>query len=96
MLLEDGESADAVPSAAKGPSDIAGAMRIGAAVKAEAAPAKAAPAAAIAAPAASGARVFASPLAKRIAAQRDRQFPRLVGHRPARPYCQSYVQNATG
>src|SRR6187551_488743 len=72
VLLEEGESADAVPAAAPSSSDIAGAMKdIGAAVKAEAAPAaKPAPAPAVgaSAPKADGARIFASPLARRIAA----------------------------
>ena len=95
VLLEDGESADAVPSAAKGPSDIAGAMKdIGAAVKAEAAPAKAAPAAAIAAPAASGARIFASPLAKRIAAQKGIDISALSGTGPRGRIVKSDVENA--
>src|ERR1051325_7251964 len=71
VLLEEGESADAVAAAAPNTNDIAGAMKdIKAAVKAEtAAPApKAAPAAA--APKSDGARIFASPLAKRIAEQK--------------------------
>src|SRR5271156_916020 len=65
VLLEEGEKADAVPSAAPTPkADIPSAMKdIGAAVKAEAGKAeapKAGPTAA--APKTDGARVFASPL----------------------------------
>src|ERR1700759_4896182 len=65
VLLEEGESADAAPAAKK---DIPAAMKdIGDAVKKEAAPkAAAAPGAAAPVAKADGARVFASPLAKRI------------------------------
>src|SRR4051812_18904429 len=78
VLLEEGESADAVPSGAKAPSsgDIAGAMKdTGAAEKAKPGPPAPNPAAPAATPAAAvskadGARIFASPLAKRIAEQK--------------------------
>ena len=94
VLLEEGESADAVPSAAKAPADIAGAMKdIGAAVKAESAPAKAAPAAAPA-PAAGGSRIFASPLAKRIAAQKGIDISALLGTGPRGRIVKSDVENA--
>src|SRR6476646_2448602 len=74
VLLEEGESADAAPATPGGGAaqetkhDIAGAMKdIKAAVKAEAAaPTKAAAPAAAPAPKADGARIFASPLARRI------------------------------
>jgi len=85
-LLADGESADAVPAAAPVKQDIPAAMKdIGAAVKAEAdkptaAPAKAAPAPA--APAADGKRIFASPLARRIASQKGIDLAALSGSGP--------------
>ena len=100
VLLEEGESADAVPSGAKAPSsgDIAGAMKdIGAAVKAEAAPAKAAvPAAAgsVSAPKAEGARVFASPLARRIAAGKGVDLSGISGSGPRGRIVKSDVENA--
>src|SRR5690349_3805821 len=97
VLLEEGESADAVPSAAKAPStDIAGAMKdIGAAVKAEAAPApKAAAPAAAPAPKADGARVFASPLARRIAEQKGLDLSVLSGTGPRGRIVKSDVESA--
>jgi pyruvate dehydrogenase E2 component (dihydrolipoamide acetyltransferase) len=82
-LLADGESADAVPAAPAKP-DIPAAMKdIGAAVKAEAdkpAPPKAVPTPA--APAADGKRIFASPLARRIAAQKGIELSALSGSGP--------------
>jgi len=102
VLLEEGESADAVPSAAKAPSsgDIAGAMKdIGAAVKAEVAPAAKAEApkaaaAPAAAPATSGARIFASPLARRIAAGKGIDLSALSGSGPRGRIVKSDVENA--
>src|ERR1700742_1949954 len=72
VLLEEGESADAAPKAEAPKVDIAAAMKdIKSAVAAESgAPKTAVPAAAAVAPKADGARIFASPLAKRIAAQK--------------------------
>src|ERR1700760_15864 len=94
-LLEDGESADAAPAAPKAEAkqDIPAAMKdIGAAVKAETAP-KAAPAAA---PAAKndGARVFASPLARRIAAEKGIDISALSGTGPRGRIVKSDVENA--
>jgi pyruvate dehydrogenase E2 component (dihydrolipoamide acetyltransferase) len=104
VLLEEGESADAVPSAAKAPShDIAGAMKdIGAAVKAEVAPAAKAPSAAPAAPGggaaqqtkSDGARIFASPLARRIAEQKGIEISALSGSGPRGRIVKSDVENA--
>src|ERR1043165_5998670 len=98
ILLDEGESADAVPSGAKvSNGDIAGAMKdIGAAIKAEAgapAPKAAAPAAAPAAKA-DGARIFASPLARRIAAQKGIDISALSGTGPRGRIVKSDVENA--
>ena len=93
VLLEEGESADAVPSGgAKAPAtDIAGAMKdIGAAVKAESSPAKAAPAA----PKADGGRIFASPLARRIAAGKGVDLSGVSGSGPRGRIVKSDVENA--
>jgi len=96
VLLEDGESADAVPAAAATPgggaanqtkADIPAAMKdIAAAVKAEAAPA--------AAPKADGKRVFASPLARRIAASKGIDIAALTGTGPRGRIVKSDVENA--
>jgi pyruvate dehydrogenase E2 component (dihydrolipoamide acetyltransferase) len=101
VLLDEGESADAVPSAPKAPSngDIAGAMLdIKAAVKAEVAPAAKAPAPAApaAAPAAKadGARIFASPLARRIASGKGIDLSGLSGSGPRGRIVKSDVENA--
>ena len=69
VLLEDGESADAVPAPAKAAAPVA-------AVVAEVA------VVAPAAPKASGARVFASPLARRLAAEKGLDLTRLQGSGP--------------
>jgi len=92
VLLEEGDKADAVV-------DISAAMKdIGAAVKAEVAPAPktAAPAALAAAPAAKvdGARIFASPLAKRIAAGKGIDLAALSGSGPRGRIVKSDVENA--
>ena len=91
VLLEEGDKADAVV-------DISAAMKdIGAAVKAEAAPAKTdAPKAAPAAPAAKadGARLFASPLARRIAATKGIDISALAGSGPRGRIVKSDVENA--
>jgi pyruvate dehydrogenase E2 component (dihydrolipoamide acetyltransferase) len=96
-LLEDGESADAAPAAAPAAKqDIPAAMKdIGAAVKAEAAPKAEAPKAA-AAPAAKndGERVFASPLARRIAAEKGVDISALSGTGPRGRIVKSDVENA--
>jgi len=96
VLLEEGESADAAPAATP---DIAGAMKdIKAAVKAEAAapaPApKAAAAPAAAAPKADGARIFASPLARRIAEQKGLDLSGINGSGPRGRIVKSDVENA--
>jgi pyruvate dehydrogenase E2 component (dihydrolipoamide acetyltransferase) len=117
VLLEEGESADAVPAAASAPTaapssnDIAGAMKdIGAAVKAEvpltpasangksAAPVPLSPkggerGAAKAAPG-EGARIFASPLAKRIASEKGVDLSVLTGSGPRGRIVKSDVESA--
>ena len=97
VLLEEGESADAAPKAAASKTDIPAAMKdIGDAVKAEVAPKAAAPATAAPAPVAKtdGARVFASPLAKRIAAEKGIDIAALTGTGPRGRIVKSDVENA--
>jgi pyruvate dehydrogenase E2 component (dihydrolipoamide acetyltransferase) len=100
VLLDEGEKmGDAPAAAASAPKqDIPAAMKdIGDAVKKEVAPAapKAAPAAAPAvAPKADGARVFASPLAKRIAAQKGLDLSAVAGTGPRGRIVKSDVENA--
>ena len=95
VLLDEGEKADAVPAAKH---DIPAAMKdIGAAVKAEVAPKAEAPktaAPAAAAPKADGARVFASPLARRIAADKGIDISALAGTGPRGRIVKSDVENA--
>ncbi len=95
VLLDEGEKADAVPAAKH---DIPAAMKdIGAAVKAEVAPKADAPktaAPATAAPKADGARVFASPLARRIAADKGIDISALAGTGPRGRIVKSDVENA--
>jgi pyruvate dehydrogenase E2 component (dihydrolipoamide acetyltransferase) len=105
VLLADGESADAVPASAPVKQDIPAAMKdISAAVKAEvgaqkadtaktvqakAEPAKAAPAAAQ-----DGKRVFASPLARRIAADKGVDLSGIAGSGPRGRIVKADVENA--
>jgi pyruvate dehydrogenase E2 component (dihydrolipoamide acetyltransferase) len=92
VLLDEGEKMGDAPAAKQ---DIPAAMKdIGDAVKKEVAPAapKAAPAAA--APKADGARVFASPLAKRIAAQKGIDISAIAGTGPRGRIVKSDVENA--
>jgi len=95
VLLEEGESADAAPAVKK---DIPAAMKdIGDAVKKEFAPKGEAPkAAAPAAPAAKadGGRIFASPLAKRIAADKGVDLSGIAGTGPRGRIVKSDVENA--
>jgi pyruvate dehydrogenase E2 component (dihydrolipoamide acetyltransferase) len=79
VMLEEGESADAAPAPAK--------VAPAAAPVVAASVAAAAPVAAVAAPAAgpvaaSGARVFASPLARRIAAEKGLDLTKVAGSGP--------------
>ena len=78
VLLEEGESADAAPAAAKA----APAAAAPAPAAAAAAPALAAVSAAPAAPKAEGARIFASPLARRIAAEKGLDLASVQGSGP--------------
>ena len=98
VLLEEGESADAVPAAKP---DIPAAMKdIGDAVKAEAnkpavAPAPQPVAAAKApAPAEDGKRIFASPLARRIAASKGIDLASLSGSGPRGRIVKADVESA--
>jgi pyruvate dehydrogenase E2 component (dihydrolipoamide acetyltransferase) len=97
VLLEEGESADAVPAATPVPAaDIPAAMKdIAAAVHAEAPKAApAAPAPKPAAPAQDGKRLFASPLARRIAAQKGIDLAALSGTGPRGRIVKADVENA--
>jgi len=89
VLLEDGESADNIGSAPAAKVDAAPA----------AAPAKEAPAAAAPAPAAAakadGARVFATPLARRIAADRGLDLTTISGSGPHGRIVKADVENET-
>ena len=93
VLLDEGEKMGDAPAAPK--QDIPAAMKdIGDAVKKEAAPAaKAAPAGSASAPKAEG-RVFASPLAKRIAAQKGLDLSGITGTGPRGRIVKSDVENA--
>jgi pyruvate dehydrogenase E2 component (dihydrolipoamide acetyltransferase) len=104
VLLDEGEKLGDLPAAAP-KHDISGAMKdIGAAVKAESAPKAAAPAAAPA-PAAGGGgaaqqtksdggRIFASPLARRIAGQKGIDLSALSGSGPRGRIVKADVENA--
>jgi pyruvate dehydrogenase E2 component (dihydrolipoamide acetyltransferase) len=94
VLLDEGEKMGDAPAAPAAKPDIPAAMKdIGAAVKAESAP-KSAPAAAPAAAKNDGARVFASPLARRIAAQKNIDISGLAGSGPRGRIVKSDVENA--
>jgi pyruvate dehydrogenase E2 component (dihydrolipoamide acetyltransferase) len=97
-LLADGEKADAAPSSAP-KQDIPAAMKdIGAAVKAEAAPKQDAktetPKAAAPFAKTDGQRVFASPLARRIAEQKGVDLSGVSGTGPRGRIVKSDVENA--
>jgi pyruvate dehydrogenase E2 component (dihydrolipoamide acetyltransferase) len=110
VLLEEGENADSVPAAAPSHNDIAGAMKdIKAAVKAEVplTPAAANGKAAASLPlspmggegaarsaAGEGARIFASPLAKRIAEQKGLDLSVINGSGPRGRIVKSDVESA--
>lgn len=85
VLLADGESADAVVAAPKAAAPAAP----------TAAPAPVAQAAAAPAPAAAGTRVFATPLARRIAAQKGLDLSALKGSGPHGRIVKADVENAT-
>jgi pyruvate dehydrogenase E2 component (dihydrolipoamide acetyltransferase) len=92
-ILEEGESASDIPAdgAAAAPAAAAPAP-----AKAEAAAAAAAPAQATAAPARSGERVFASPLAKRIAKQAGIDLAGVAGSGPRGRIVRADVEKVTG
>ncbi|WP_434286770.1 pyruvate dehydrogenase complex dihydrolipoamide acetyltransferase [Celeribacter sp. SCSIO 80788] len=91
ILLEEGEDASAAATAAAAPAPAAAE-----APKAEAAPAPAVAAPAPAAPvAASGERIFASPLARRIAAQKGLDLAAIAGSGPKGRIVKADVENAT-
>ena len=97
VLLDEGEKLGDLPAAAPAAKhDIPGAMKdIGAAVKAESAPkAAAAPAAPAPAAKADGGRIFASPLARRIAAGKGIDLSALSGSGPRGRIVKADVENA--
>ncbi len=98
VLLDEGEKLGDLPAAAPAAKpDIPAAMKdIGDAVKKEAAPKAAAAPAPAAAPAAKadGGRIFASPLAKRIAAQKGIDISALSGSGPRGRIVKADVENA--
>jgi len=90
VLLEEGESAGDMDTKA----EAAPAAKDESAPKAEAEPAKAAPSAAPAAPKSDGNRVFASPLARRIAADKGVDLASLTGSGPHGRIVKSDVESA--
>jgi pyruvate dehydrogenase E2 component (dihydrolipoamide acetyltransferase) len=95
VLLDEGEKLGDVPAAAPSNNDIAGAMKdIKAAVKAEAAAPKAVPAPAATQAKTDGARIFASPLAKRIASQKGLDLSAIAGTGPRGRIVKSDVESA--
>jgi pyruvate dehydrogenase E2 component (dihydrolipoamide acetyltransferase) len=97
VLLDEGEKVGDVPAAAAPKQDIPAAMKdIGDAIKKEVAPKAEAPkaAAAPAAQASGGKRIFASPLAKRIAAQKGLDLSGIAGSGPRGRIVKSDVENA--
>jgi pyruvate dehydrogenase E2 component (dihydrolipoamide acetyltransferase) len=94
VLLDEGEKLGDVP-AMPSSNDIAGAMKdIKAAVKAEAAAPKVAPAPAAPQAKTDGARIFASPLARRIASQKGLDLSAIAGTGPRGRIVKSDVESA--
>ncbi|WP_458790293.1 pyruvate dehydrogenase complex dihydrolipoamide acetyltransferase [Yoonia sp. MH D7] len=90
VLLEDGESASDIGSTSAAPAAAAAPE-----AKAEAAPAAAAPAPAPAAPKKDGSRLFATPLARRIAADKGLDLTTITGSGPHGRIVKADVENAT-
>jgi len=88
ILLEDGESADDIGAASAAPAPTA-------APAAAEAPATAAAAPAPAAPVKDGARVFATPLARRIAADKGLDLSAITGSGPHGRIVKADVENAS-
>ncbi|CUH81653.1 Dihydrolipoyllysine-residue acetyltransferase component of pyruvate dehydrogenase complex [Tritonibacter multivorans] len=94
VLLEDGESADDIATGATAAPAAAAAEAAPAAVEAAASAPAAAPAPAAPA-AADGSRIFASPLARRIAAQKGLDLSAIKGSGPKGRIIKVDVENAT-
>ncbi len=91
VLLEDGESADDIGSTTRAPATEPGPQP-----QAPAAPAAAAAPPATAAPkSASGSRIFASPLARRIGADKGLDLTQITGSGPHGRIVKADVENAT-
>ncbi|GAA0534286.1 pyruvate dehydrogenase E2 component (dihydrolipoamide acetyltransferase) [Rhizomicrobium palustre] len=95
ILLEEGEDASAITDIPAAMSDIKAAVSAEAKDTKEAKAEPAAPVAAAAAPAAHGERIFASPLAKRIAAQKGIDLAAIAGSGPRGRIVKSDVEHAT-
>jgi len=93
ILLEDGESADDI--AAVSPGSSAAAAPSSPEPAQSAAPAAEQPAAAPAAPARDGARIFATPLARRIAADKGLDLSAITGSGPHGRIVKADVEDAT-
>ncbi|MQQ06963.1 pyruvate dehydrogenase complex dihydrolipoamide acetyltransferase [Epibacterium sp. SM1979] len=94
VLLEDGESADDIAAAGTAAPAAAAAEEAPAAAEKAATPAAAAPAPAAPA-AADGTRIFASPLARRIAADKGLDLSTIAGSGPRGRIIKADVENAT-
>ncbi len=94
VLLEDGESADDIAGAAQKPEAAAKKASNGAAPQEQAKPAPA-PTPPSATPSADGARVFASPLARRIAKDKGLDLASVKGSGPHGRIVKSDVESAT-
>ncbi len=96
VLLEDGESADDIATTSAPAPAAAPAAAAGNEAAAPAAPEEPAPAPAPAAPAkADGGRIFASPLARRIAAQKGLDLAQISGSGPHGRIVKADVEGAT-
>ncbi|MEM9434916.1 MAG: pyruvate dehydrogenase complex dihydrolipoamide acetyltransferase [Pseudomonadota bacterium] len=93
VLLEDGETADDISTAAPKATEAAPAADAGAEAAAPAAAVTEAPAPA--APSADGSRVFASPLARRIAAEKGLDLTQIKGSGPRGRIVKADVETAT-
>ncbi len=94
VLLEDGETADDIAAAGTAAPAAAAAEEAPAAAEKAAAPAAATPAPAAPA-AADGTRIFASPLARRIAADKGLDLTTITGSGPRGRIVKADVENAT-
>ncbi|KPD12418.1 pyruvate dehydrogenase complex dihydrolipoamide acetyltransferase [Phaeobacter sp. 11ANDIMAR09] len=95
VLLEDGESADDIGAAAAPAAPAAAAKEVAAAPSAGAGEAAAPPPTSAAPAAADGSRIFASPLARRIAADKGLDLSGITGSGPRGRIVKADVEGAT-